>query len=49
VADFGVTGIPTKYILDPKGNICFKSVGWNGSADALVDELSLMIDLAKTR
>ncbi len=49
VAEFGVTGIPTKYILDPKGNICFKSVGWNGSADALVDELSLMIDLAKTR
>lgn len=48
VANFGVTGIPTKFILDSKGRIRFKNVGWSGNADALVDELSLMIDLIKT-
>ena len=46
VADFKVSGIPTKFILDKKGNIRFKSVGFNGNDDALVDELTTMIELA---
>jgi thiol-disulfide isomerase/thioredoxin len=46
VSSFGVNGIPTKFILDGEGNIRFKSVGFNGNDDALVFELSTMIDMA---
>ncbi len=46
VADFKVNGIPTKFIIDKTGNIRFKSVGWNGNDDALVDELSMMVEMA---
>ncbi|RYD70008.1 MAG: TlpA family protein disulfide reductase, partial [Sphingobacteriales bacterium] len=46
VSSFGVSGIPTKFILDKDGNIRFKSVGFNGNDDALVFELSTMIDMA---
>jgi thiol-disulfide isomerase/thioredoxin len=47
VSSFGVSGIPTKFILDKSGKIRFKSVGWSGSAEGLVTELSTMIDLCK--
>lgn len=47
VASFGVSGIPTKFIVDPNGKIRFKSVGYAGSTDALVDELITMIELVK--
>lgn len=46
VASFGVNGIPTKFIVDKEGNIRFKSVGFNGNDDALVFELSTMIEMA---
>lgn len=46
VGSFGVSGIPTKFIIDKDGNIRFKSVGFNGNDDALVFELSTMIDMA---
>lgn len=46
VGDYSVSGIPTKFIIDGNGNIRFKSVGFAGNDDALVDELSTMIDLA---
>ena len=46
VADFKVSGIPTKFIVDGKGNIRFKAVGFDGNDDALVDELATMIELA---
>jgi len=49
VSAFGVSGIPTKFVLDTKGKIRFKAVGFDGSADALVDELSSMIELARTQ
>ncbi|MCC6279010.1 MAG: TlpA family protein disulfide reductase [Saprospiraceae bacterium] len=49
VAAFGVSGIPTKFVLDTKGKIRFKAVGFDGSADALVDELSSMIELARVQ
>ncbi len=45
VADYGVDGIPTKFILDGNGNIRFKKVGFDGSAEALVDEVATMIDM----
>jgi len=47
VEQFKVTGIPTKFIIDKTGTIRFKSVGFNGSDDKLVSELSAMIDMAK--
>lgn len=40
-------GIPQKYIIDGKGNIRFKKVGFSGSAEGTVKELDMMIDLAK--
>jgi peroxiredoxin len=47
VTQFGVDGIPTKFIIDKNGNIRFKVVGFDGSADGLVDEVTAMIDMAK--
>ncbi|MBV6441474.1 MAG: hypothetical protein DYG98_02835 [Haliscomenobacteraceae bacterium CHB4] len=47
VTSFGVSGIPTKFVVDKFGKIRFKSVGYAGSPDALLDELSLMIEVAK--
>ena len=46
VENYGVTGIPTKFIIGPDGNIKFKSVGWSGSITKLVEELDIMIELA---
>ncbi len=47
VSAFGVSGIPTKFVLDPNGRIRFKSVGYGGDPDALVKEISAMISLCK--
>ncbi|HVF82457.1 MAG TPA: TlpA disulfide reductase family protein [Flavisolibacter sp.] len=46
VEDFKVEGIPTKFVIDRNNNIRFKSVGYGGSAEAIVSELSAMIDMA---
>ncbi len=46
VADFKVTGIPTKFVIDKTGNIRFKSVGFGGNDDALIDEVSMMVEMA---
>lgn len=45
-ADFKVRGIPTKFIIGKDGNIRFKSVGFGGNDDVLLQELSTMIELA---
>jgi len=45
VADYGVEGIPTKFIIDGNGNIRFKKIGWDGSTESLADEVATMIDL----
>jgi peroxiredoxin len=47
IESYKVDGIPTKFIIDKNGNIRFKSVGFDGSADKLVDELSSMIAMLK--
>jgi thiol-disulfide isomerase/thioredoxin len=49
VQKYGVTGIPTKFIIDPDGNIRFKSVGYYGSVDGLVREVSAMISMVKAK
>ncbi len=46
VQDFKVSGIPTKFIIDKEGKIRFKSVGFAGKDELLVEELSTMIELA---
>ncbi len=46
VADFKVSGIPTKFIIDKTGNIRFKSIGFGGNDDALIDEVSMMVEMA---
>jgi len=47
VEAYGVEGIPTKFVVDKEGKIRFKSVGFSGDNQKLVDELSLMIDMVK--
>ncbi|RNI23682.1 redoxin domain-containing protein [Rufibacter latericius] len=44
---YKVTGIPTKFILDANGNIRFKSMGFSGSSDKTVQEISTMIELLR--
>ncbi len=46
VSSFGVSGIPTKFVIDKGGVIRFKSVGFGGNDAALVDEMTMMIELA---
>lgn len=45
VAQFGVSGIPTKFVIGRDGNIKFKSVGFEGD-EKLMDELEAMIEIA---
>lgn len=47
VSAYGVTGIPTKFVLDKEGKIRFKAIGFDGNSQNLADELSIMIELAK--
>lgn len=46
VAEFKVEGIPTKFVIDKKGMIRFKAVGFDGSDDKLISELTAMIEIA---
>ncbi|NPV84329.1 MAG: redoxin domain-containing protein [Candidatus Aminicenantes bacterium] len=47
VASYGVSGIPTKFVIDPKGKIRFKSIGFEGDIEKMIKEVKLMIELAK--
>ncbi|MFW0716428.1 TlpA family protein disulfide reductase [Pedobacter sp. N23S346] len=44
---YKVDGLPTKFIIGPDGQIAFKEVGYSGSDEKLINDLSTMIDLAK--
>lgn len=46
VSNYKVEGIPTKFVIDRNSNIRFKSVGYNGSTDALLNEMTAMIEMA---
>ena len=46
VEQFKVEGIPTKFVIDKEGLIRFKSVGFDGSDDKLMSELTAMIGMA---
>lgn len=45
VQNFNVDGIPTKFVIDRDNNIRFKMVGFSGSTDGIVNELTAMIDM----
>lgn len=45
-ANYKVTGIPAKFIIGKNGSIKFKRIGFGGSNEQVVDEISKMIDLA---
>ncbi len=47
VTAFKVKGIPTKFVIGKDGNIKFKSVGFSGNSDELVEEIRTMIELLK--
>ena len=47
IEKYKVSGIPTKFIIDGNKNIRFMSVGYSGSEDQLVEELSAMISMVK--
>ncbi|WP_458629132.1 redoxin domain-containing protein [Winogradskyella sp. PC D3.3] len=44
---YDVSGIPNKVIIGPSGRINFKSIGYSGSAEKIVTEIDIMIDLLK--
>lgn len=48
VADYEVDGIPAKFVLDKNGKIRFSSKGFGGNDDALVDEISAMVEILKS-
>lgn len=48
VEDYKVEGIPTKFIIGTDGRIKFKSVGYGGNVDALVNELDQMIKYSQS-
>ena len=41
---YGVEGIPTKFVIDKKGNIAFKSIGFGG-AEEMEKELTMQLDM----
>lgn len=44
---FTISGIPQKLFVDKNGNLRFISVGYKGSATALADDISIMIEMTK--
>ncbi|MBS1531942.1 MAG: redoxin domain-containing protein [Bacteroidetes bacterium] len=47
VTAYAVDGIPTKFVIDQKGNIRFKYVGYSGSSDKVLGEVNNMIELTE--
>jgi thiol-disulfide isomerase/thioredoxin len=43
ISNYDVDGIPTKFLIDKKGNIAFKSVGFDGPG--MADELTQQIEI----
>lgn len=45
VSSYKVDGIPTKFVIDQTGNIRFKHVGFSGTDEGVLNEVSNMIDM----
>ena len=46
---YELEGIPTKVVIDKEGTMRFKKVGYYGDDDKMIEELSLMIEMAGAR
>ena len=44
---YEVGSLPTKFVISPDGKINFRTSGGNGDKDKIIEEISLMIDIAK--
>ncbi|AQG82347.1 TlpA disulfide reductase family protein [Spirosoma montaniterrae] len=44
---YKVKGIPTKVVIGPNGRVRYRSVGYNGSPEATVEELALIVEMLK--
>ena len=44
---YDIKGIPTKVIIDPKGNIAFKKVGYNSNNEQMIKEIQMMVELSQ--
>lgn len=49
ITGYGVSGIPTKFVIDKSGVLRFTTVGFDGSDEGLVNEMSRMIELARVQ
>ena len=47
VTDYKIGGIPTKYVIGPDQKVRFVSIGFNGSTDELLEEMKIMIEMAR--
>lgn len=48
-SDYGITGIPTKVVIGPDGNIKFKVIGYGGNNEQMVKEIGYMIELTQNK
>ena len=46
-SDFGVTGIPTKIIIDKQGKVRYKITAAETDEDKLIEEINLMVESIK--
>lgn len=44
---YKVQGIPTKVVIDPKGRVRYRQIGYSGDPEATVNELSLVVEMLK--
>ena len=44
---YKVEGIPTKVVIDAKGRIRYRAIGYNGSPEATVNELTMVVEMLK--
>ena len=44
---YKVLGIPTKVVIDTKGRVRYRAIGYNGNPETTVNELTLVVEMLK--
>ncbi|WP_080239490.1 TlpA disulfide reductase family protein [Spirosoma rigui] len=44
---YKVQGIPTKVVIDGKGRVRYRAIGYNGNPEATVNELTMVVEMLK--
>ncbi|MCK8493979.1 TlpA family protein disulfide reductase [Spirosoma sp. RP8] len=44
---YKVQGIPTKVVIDPKGRVRYRQIGYSGDPETTVNELTLVVEMLK--